>query len=109
MEIYSIIVAALVIILFFIFIRTKTKTSGISQEVLDQLNISKAKAEERADNLKAESDKLQKELDSEREKLSEAMNSLEGSRSYLRAQQEKIDEQKRRSEIIRKNSIKILS
>jgi hypothetical protein len=53
MEIYSIIVAALVIILFFIFIRTKTKTGGISQEVLDQLNISKAKAEERADNLKA--------------------------------------------------------
>ena len=94
MEIYSIIVAALVIILLFIFIITKAKTGGISQEVLDQLNISKAKAEERADNLKAESDKLQKELDSEREKLSEAMKSLEGSRSYLRAQQEKIDEQK---------------
>lgn len=94
MEIYSIIVAALVIILLFIFVRTKTKTGGISQEVLDQLNISKAKAEERADNLKAESDKLQKELDSEREKLTEAMKSLESSRSYLRAQQEKIDEQK---------------
>ena len=94
MEIYSIIVAALVIILLFIFVRTKTKTGGISQEVLDQLNISKAKAEERADNLKAEADKLQKELDSEREKLTEAMKSLESSRSYLRAQQEKIDEQK---------------
>lgn len=94
MEIYSIIVAALVIILLFIFVRTKTKTGGISQEVLDQFNISKAKAEERADNLKAEADKLQKELDSEREKLTEAMKSLESSRSYLRAQQEKIDEQK---------------
>ena len=94
MEIYSIIVAALVIILLFIFVITKTKTGGISQEVLDQLNISKAKAEERADNLKAEADKLQKELDSEREKLTEAMKSLESSRSYLRAQQEKIDEQK---------------
>ena len=94
MEIYSIIVAALVIILLFIFIITKAKTGGISQEVLDQLNISKAKAEERADNLKAEADKLQKELDSEREKLTEAMKSLESSRSYLRAQQEKIDEQK---------------
>jgi DNA recombination protein RmuC len=94
MEIYSIIVAALVIILFFIFVRTKTKTGAISQEVIDQLNISKAKAEERADNLKAESDKLQKELDSEREKLTEAMKSLESSRSYLRAQQEKVDEQK---------------
>jgi DNA recombination protein RmuC len=94
MEIYSIIVAALVIILLFIFVRTKTKTGGISQEVLDQLNISKAKAEERADNLKAEADKLQKELESEREKLTEAMKSLESSRSYLRAQQEKIDEQK---------------
>ena len=94
MEIYSIIVAALVIILLFIFVRTKTKTEGISQEVLDQLNISKAKAEERADNLKAEADKLQKELESEREKLTEAMKSLESSRSYLRAQQEKIDEQK---------------
>ena len=94
MEIYSIIVAALVIILLFIFIITKAKTGGISQEVLDQLNISKAKAEERADNLKAESDNLKRELDSEREKLSEAMKSLEGSRSYLKAQQEKIDEQK---------------
>ena len=94
MEIYSIIVAALVIILLFIFIITKEKTGGISQEVLDQLNISKAKAEERADNLKAEADKLQKELESEREKLTEAMKSLESSRSYLRAQQEKIDEQK---------------
>ena len=94
MEIYSIIVAALVIILLFIFVRTKTKTGGISQEVLDQLNISKAKAEERADNLMAEADKLQKELESEREKLTEAMKSLESSRSYLRAQQEKIDEQK---------------
>ena len=94
MEIYSIIVAALVIILLFIFIITKAKTGGISQEVLDQLNISKAKAEERADNLKAEADKLQKELESEREKLTEAMKSLESSRSYLRAQQEKIDEQK---------------
>ncbi len=94
MEIYSIIVAALVIILLFKFIITKTKTGGISQEVLDQLNISKAKAEERADNLKAEADKLQKELESEREKLTEAMKSLESSRSYLRAQQEKIDEQK---------------
>ena len=94
MEIYSIIVAALVIILLFIFIITKAKKSGISQEVLDQLNISKAKAEERADNLKAEADKLQKELESEREKLTEAMKSLESSRSYLRAQQEKIDEQK---------------
>ncbi len=94
MEIYSIIVAALVIILLFIFVRTKTKTGGISQEVLDQLTISKAKAEERADNLKAESDNLKRELDSEREKLSEAMKSLEGSRSYLKAQQEKIDEQK---------------
>ena len=94
MEIYSIIVAALVIILLFIFVRTKTKTGGISQEVLDQLNISKAKAEERADNLKAESDNLKRELDSEREKLSEAMKSLEGSRSYLKAQQEKIDDQK---------------
>lgn len=94
MEIYSIIVAALVIILLFIFVRTKTKTGGISQEVLDQLTISKAKAEERADNLKAESDNLKRELDSEREKLSEAMKSLEGSRSYLKAQQEKIDDQK---------------
>lgn len=94
MEIYSIIVAALVIILLFIFIRTRAKTGGISQEQLDQLNISKAKAEERADNLKAESENLKKELDSEREKLSDAMRSLEGASSYLKAQQEKIDEQK---------------
>jgi len=94
MEIYSIIVAALVIILVFIFIRTKAKSGGNGQELLDQLNISKAKAEERADNLKTESENLKKELDSEREKLAETMKSLEGSRSYLKAQQEKIDEQK---------------
>jgi DNA recombination protein RmuC len=94
MEIYIIIVAALVIILLFIFIRTKQKVGGISQELLDQLNISKAKAEERADNLKTESDNLKRELDLEREKLSEAMRSLEGSRSYLKSQQEKIEEQK---------------
>jgi DNA recombination protein RmuC len=94
MEIYIILLAALVIILLFIFIRTKPKSGGIGQELLDQLNISKAKAEERAENLKAESDYLKKELESERNKLSEALRSLESSQSYLKSQQEKIEEQK---------------
>jgi DNA recombination protein RmuC len=94
MEIYLIILAALVIILLFIFIRTKPASGGINQELLDQLNISKAKAEERAENLRIELDFLKKELESEREKVSEAMRSLESSRSYLKSQQEKIDEQK---------------
>jgi len=94
MEIYIILLAVLVIILLFIFIRTKPKSGGIGQELLDQLNISKAKAEERAENLKAESDYLKKELESERNKLSEALRSLESSQSYLKSQQEKIEEQK---------------
>jgi len=94
MEIYLIILAALVIILLIIFIRTKPASGGINQELLDQLNISKAKAEERAENLRIELDFLKKELESEREKVSEAMRSLESSRSYLKSQQEKIDEQK---------------
>jgi DNA recombination protein RmuC len=94
MEIYIILLAAFAIILLFIFIRTKPASGGISRELLDQLNIAKAKAEERAENLKTESDKLKKELDSEREKLSEAIKALESSRSYFKAQQEKIEEQK---------------
>jgi len=94
MEIYLIILSALVIILLFIFIRTKPSSGGISQVQLDQLNISKAKAEERAENLRMELDFLKKELEAEREKVSEAMRSLESSRSYLKSQQEKIDEQK---------------
>lgn len=94
MEIYILLLSAFVIILLFIFIRTKPVSGGVSQELLDQLNISKAKAEERAENLKVESDCLKKELESEREKNSEAMRSLESSRSYLKSQQEKIEEQK---------------
>jgi DNA recombination protein RmuC len=94
MEIYLIILAALVFILIFIFIRTKPASGGTSQELLDQLNISKAKAEERAENLRIELDYVKKQLDSEREKASETLRSIESSRSYLKAQQEKIDEQK---------------
>ena len=94
MEIYLIILAALVFILIFIFIRTKPVSGGTSQELLDQLNISKAKAEERAENLRIELDYVKKQLDSEREKASETLRSIESSRSYLKAQQEKIDEQK---------------
>jgi DNA recombination protein RmuC len=103
MEIYIVLIAAFAIILLFIFIRTKPTSGGISQEQLDQLNIGKAKAEERAENLKTESDNLKRELDSEREKLSEAMKALESSRSYFMSQKEKIEEQK---EEIRNNQEK---
>ena len=60
----------------------------------DQLIVSRAKAEERAENLKAEQDRLIAELLTEREKLAQAQQSLESSRSYYKAQQEKLVEQK---------------
>lgn len=101
MEIYLIAAAALIIIALFIFFQTKQKVGALDPAEFnlikyenEQLKISLAKAEERAENLKTEQEYLKKELDSERNKLSDALRALEGSRSYLQAQQEKLEEQK---------------
>jgi DNA recombination protein RmuC len=89
----------LMIILF--FLRRDPGKREVSTEDLnvlkgenDDLKISRAKAEERAENLKIELEYLKSQLASERERLSDAMQSLESSRSYFKAQQEKIEEQK---------------
>lgn len=101
MEIYILPATAIIIIVLFILLRAKPKTGIADQEEFDrlkseneQLKISLAKAEERAENLRTEQEYLKRELNGEREKLSEALRSLESSRSYLQAQQEKIEEQK---------------
>jgi DNA recombination protein RmuC len=92
MELYILLIGSLIIILLFIYFRTKA--NGISQEHVEELKINKAKAEERSENLKHELSVVKFELDSERQKLSEALRSLESSRGYLKSQQEKIEEQK---------------
>ncbi len=101
MEAYIIPTAAVIIIILFFILRKKQSGHTIDPDEFDrlklereQLNISLAKAEERAENLRSEQDYLKKALDTEREKLSGAMQSLESSRSYFKAQQEKIEEQK---------------
>ncbi|OYX95628.1 MAG: DNA polymerase V [Sphingobacteriales bacterium 17-39-43] len=101
MEIYILPAAAIIIAVLFILLRAKPKSGIAVPEDFDhlkseneQLKISLAKAEERAENLRTEQEYLKKELNTEREKLSEALRSLESSRAYLQAQQEKIDEQK---------------
>jgi len=96
-------IAALVIILAFIFYRTRAKPGEINLAEFDELKIAKAKAEERGENLKTELSNLRFELETERRKLSETLQSLESSRAYLKSQQEKIDEQK---EEIRNNQEK---
>ena len=101
MEAYLIPAAAVIIIILFFILRKKQSGHTIDPDEFnrlklerEQLNISLAKAEERAENLRSEQDYLKKALDTEREKLSGAMQSLESSRSYFKAQQEKIEEQK---------------
>lgn len=101
MEAYILPAAAVIIIILFFILRKKQSGHTIDPDEFDrlklereQLNISLAKAEERAENLRSEQDYLKKALDTEREKLSGAMQSLESSRSYFKAQQEKIEEQK---------------
>jgi len=101
MEIYILLLTAIIIVVLFIFLRSKPASGVLDPLELDrlkneneQLKISNARAEERAENLRIEQEYLKRELNSEREKLSEALRSMESSRAYLQAQQEKIDEQK---------------
>lgn len=102
MEIYILAAASLILIMLFIYLRTKTFGNGISFKDFDrlkleneQLKISLAKTEERAVNFRSEQDKLKNELDSERLKLSDTIRELESSKSYLKAREEKIEEQKK--------------
>ena len=101
MDISLILGAALILMTILFFLQRNSGKPGFSLDELNSLKagneglkISCAKAEERADNFKAEADDLKTQLISERQKLSEAMQSLESSRSYFKAQQEKIEEQK---------------
>jgi DNA recombination protein RmuC len=101
MEITFILGAALTIMIVLFFLKIGSSRSGFSLEELSRLKaeneevkINCAKAEERAVNFHGESEYLKSQLVSEREKLSDAMQALEGSRSYFKAQQERIDEQK---------------
>ena len=55
-----------------------------------ELKISLARTEERSTNFQSEKERLFTDLDNERKKLSVANNALESSRSYYKAQQEKI-------------------
>lgn len=101
MDISILLAAAVILLVTLFYFRAKTGNSGVNQgefnrlkQENDLLRISHAKAEERAENLKADSDRLNAELHTGREKLTQAMQSLESSRSYYKAQQEKISEQK---------------
>ena len=101
MDISFILGAALLLMIILFFFNRGSAKSDISSEELNRLKVENddqkiycAKAEERAENFKADSEYVKSQLASERQKLSEAMQSLEGSRSYFKAQQEKIEEQK---------------
>lgn len=88
--------AFILIVILFLFLRNSGRR-GIPRELQadnDELKISLAKAEERAENLKSEVEYLKSQLVLERDKVSDAMQSLESSRSYFKAQQERIEEQK---------------
>ena len=101
MDISLILGASLILMIILFFFRTNHTKSGNPTEeterlkaVNEELAISNAKAEERAENYRTESESLKIELAVERGKLSDAMQSLESSRSYFKAQQERLDEQK---------------
>jgi len=101
MEIYILAAAAIIIFVLFFLLLAKPKSGADGLQEFDrlkseneQLKISLAKAEERAENLRTDQEYLKKELSGEREKLSDSLRSLESSRAYLQAQQEKIEEQK---------------
>ncbi len=92
MEIYILTATAIIIVFLFLLIRSRSKSNMHGSEELNQLKsenerliISLAKAQERAENLKSEQEYLKNELNVEREKLSDAMQALEGSRSYLQS------------------------
>lgn len=100
MDISVILAAALILMIILFLFTKKSGGSGVPSELTilrsenDELKISRAKAEERAENLKSEVEYLKSQLIQERDKVTDAMQSLESSRSYFKAQKEKIEEQK---------------
>jgi DNA recombination protein RmuC len=110
--IVSVVILGIAILFFF----KKPSITGISAFEIDDLKkgneilkISLAKAEEKAANLISEKDNITKHLKDEqnrlldelfdvRNQLSQANQSLESSRSFFKAQQEKLNEQKQEIE-----------
>lgn len=93
--------AAVILLIFLFFFKSKSVSNEINPDEFnrlklenEQLRVGQARAEERAENLRADKDLLKNELETVIERLSQAMQSLESSRSYYKAQQEKIEEQK---------------
>ncbi|MDB5143273.1 MAG: rmuC [Mucilaginibacter sp.] len=116
--IVSIVILLIAVVLF---LKRPKSADGISADEIrilknenDQLKIGLATADARHNGLlsekesvtnllKEEKDRLITELSQEREKLNQANQSLESARSYYKAQQEKIQEQKAEVEQIRQN------
>jgi DNA recombination protein RmuC len=114
MSVVVVLIVSLVILLIavFLFIKRPKGIDSISTDELvhlknenDELKIKFARIEEKASNLAAEKEsislflkeekqKLAEELHEERAKLAEANKSLESARSFFKAQQEKLQEQK---------------
>src|ERR1700761_9655115 len=116
--IVSIVILLIAVVLF---LKRPKNTGGISEEEMsqlkkdnDQLKITLAIADEKLNGLISEKESvtallreekeiLKNDLIQEREKLGLANQSLESARSYYKAQQEKIQEQKAEVEQIRQN------
>ncbi|HTI59971.1 DNA recombination protein RmuC [Mucilaginibacter sp.] len=111
----------ILLIAVFFFLKKPRGVEGISEDELiklktenDQLKVDVATQQGRVNGLvsekesiislmKEEKDRLINELTTERSKLDQANQSLESARSYYKAQQEKIQEQKAEVEQIRQN------
>src|SRR5690606_31415256 len=112
---YLVVLVIMMLGLAFLLLRTKavreSNSEGLTAEV-SRLKIALAKAEERTSNtlfektnliqlFKEEKISLENELRREREKHTETSRSLESVRAYLKAQQEKITEQKAEIDTLR--------
>lgn len=101
MDISFLLAAAVILLIFLFFFKSKSVSNEVNPDEFnrlklenEQLRVGQARAEERAENLRADKGLLKDELETVIERLSQAMQSLESSRSYYKAQQEKIEEQK---------------
>ncbi len=101
MDISFLLAAAVILLIFLFFFKSKSVSNEFNPDEFnrlklenEQLRVGQARAEERAENLRADKGLLKDELETVIERLSQAMQSLESSRSYYKAQQEKIEEQK---------------
>lgn len=101
MDISFLLAAAVILLIFLFFFKSKSVSNEFNPDEFnrlklenEQLRVGQARAEERAENLRADKGLLKDELETVIERLSQAMQSLESSRSYYKAQQAKIEEQK---------------